>query len=284
MKTYLSVGIGDMMCLDAIMTQSERESITEIYWGCRFGKDIAPIIDFNNFYKVKKHHFIEDEVGANNMKRTHQYNPAKNLFWHYRPDIEPDYTIGKELLNINSNEVLPLDAVKAVLDVNKTYQGSSFLMSSSSSDIIWANLGSIPFNYILMHYPTSTRPRTDIATIDNDDWNFINKLSKKTDLKVIIITDKPLNPPIDNFLVLEKPPLISVIALSKYAGYYVGCDSFIAILSCKVLPPHKLFIKTHDKNIHDRLPTYTWIKKYFLPHDYKAIQQFYTPNFKQREI
>lgn len=283
MKTYLSVGIGDMMCFDTLMTQKERESITEIYWGCRFGKDIAPIIDHNVFYTVKKHHFIEDKIGAENMKRTYQYNPTKDLFWHYRPDIEPDYTIGKELLNITSENLHHLDAVKMVFDENRTFQGSSFLLNARLSDIKWGTLG-IPTGYILMHYPTSTRPRTDIATINNEDWEFINKLSRKTGLKVVIISDTPIQPPLDNYMTLEQVTMISIIALSKYASYYVGCDSFCAILSSKVLPPHKLFIKTHDQNIYRRLPTYTWIKKYFLPHDYKDIQEFYTPNFNQRKI
>lgn len=284
MKTYLSVGIGDMMCFDTLMTQSERESITEIYWGCRFGKDIAPIIDHNIFYKIRKHHFIEDKIGADNMKKTYKYNPTKDLFWHYRPDIEPDYTIGKELLKINSNNIYPIDAVKMVLDTNRTYQGSSFLMSANPYDIKWSHIDIKPFNYILMHYPTSTRPRTDIATIDDEDWNFINKLSNKTGLKVAIISDIPIQPPLNNYLILNKISMIEIIAFSKYADYYVGCDSFCAILSSKVLPPHKLFIKTHDQKIHERLPTYTWIKKYFLPHHYTAIQQFYTPKLKQREI
>ncbi len=285
MKIYFSVGIGDMMCIDALMTQKERESITEIYWPCRFGKCIAPIIDHNIYYRVKKHHFIDEEVGRKNMRRTFQSSPIKDTFWHFRSDIEPDYTIGKELLNIKpEDDVRPVDMVPMIMDTNRTFQGSSFLMSASVDDIDWNGLKIEPFKYILMHYPTSSRPRSDIAVINNDDWEFINNLSIKTGLKVLIISDTPVAPTLNHFIAPKDIPLTSIIALSKYAGYYVGCDSFCAILCCKVLPPHKLFIKTHDQNIYNRMPTYTWIKKYFLPHDYKAIQQFYTPNFNQREI
>ena len=37
MKTYISAGIGDLFFLDSILTTEEKESITEIYWACRFG-------------------------------------------------------------------------------------------------------------------------------------------------------------------------------------------------------------------------------------------------------
>ena len=44
MKTYISVGIGDMMAFDSLLVKEERESITELYWACKFGKVLAPII------------------------------------------------------------------------------------------------------------------------------------------------------------------------------------------------------------------------------------------------
>ena len=45
MKTYISVGIGDMMCLDSVLTQEERNNISEMFWACRFGKDLIPLME-----------------------------------------------------------------------------------------------------------------------------------------------------------------------------------------------------------------------------------------------
>lgn len=277
MQTYLAVGIGDMMCIDSLMSQKERESISEIYWGCRFGKNIAPLIDHNKYYNVKKHHFISDDIGQKAMRKTKDYNLTKDSFWHFRPDIEPDFSIGKELFKINN--ITPIQSVGMVMDPNRTYQGSSFLMSAKYDDVDWGKLKIDPFKYILMHYPTSSRPRTDIAQINENDWNFIEKLSTNKKLKVIIITDTDIESPLNNCLILKEPPLTSIIALCKYAEYYFGCDSFTAILSCKVLSHKKLFIKTHDRNIYSKLPNHTWLKKYFLPHKYQFIQHFYRPEF-----
>ena len=126
-----------------------------------------------------------------------------------------------------------------------------------------------------MHYPTSTRPRTDIARLEDEDWVLIETLSKRTGLKVVIITDTDIQPNLTNFVLLNRPSIHSIVALSKYASYYVGCDSFVAILSCKVLPYQNLYIKTHDRDIYQKLPCHTWLQRFFLPHSYDIIQKFY---------
>jgi len=274
MKTYLSVGIGDMMCLDSILTQSEKLDITEIYWGCRFGIDISPLMANNPFYSIKKQYFIEDETGKKMMNSLYP-EKSQELFWHFRPDFEPNYTIGKNLLSIKENDVFPIDASKLFQDPSRTYQGSSFLMNATMEDVNWTELGITPRNYILVHYPTSTRPRSDIARIEKEDWNFIQNLSNDTKLKIIIITDTDILPDLNNFITLKTPNINSVIALAKYASYYVGCDSFVAILSCKSLPYNNLFIKTHNPDIYNTLPSHVWLQRFFLPHPYNIIQKFY---------
>lgn len=64
MKTYLSVGIGDMCFLDSILTKKEKESISEIYWACRFGYVIKELLESNPDYpNLTSHHTIDDETG-----------------------------------------------------------------------------------------------------------------------------------------------------------------------------------------------------------------------------
>ena len=273
MKTYLSVGIGDMMCLDSILTQSEKANITEIYWGCRFGINLSPLMVHNSFYSVKNQYFIDDTAGKTAMNQLYPTRPQE-AFWHFRPDIEPNYTIGKKLLNIKE-DIHFIDASILFQDPNRTYQGSSFLMSAVPEDVGWNNLGVVPRQYILVHYPTSTRPRSDIASLEEKDWIFIENLSNSTNLKVIIITDTEILPRLTNYVLLKIPPIKSIVSLAKYASYYVGCDSFVAILSCKALPYENIFIKSHDPDIFNVLPNHTWLQKFFLPHPYSIIQKFY---------
>jgi hypothetical protein len=282
MKVYLCVGIGDMMCVDGILTQKERDSITEIYWGCRFGVDLIPVMEKNPFYKITKQHIIPDELGKEAMRILYPGGPDQ-LFWHFMPDLPSEYNYGKKLLGIENEDVTPINVAAMFLDPGKTFQGSTFLMGASLTDIKWDTLGVQPRQYILMHYPTSTRPRSDIAVINDSDWIFVEELSKRTGLKVIIITDVEIQPRLSNYQVLIKPDLQSVIALAKYAEYYTGCDSFVAILCCKALSQKKLFIKTHDQNIVHKLATHN-VFPHFLPHAYGTIKDFYKPFLKTEDI
>ena len=171
MKTYICTGIGDMMSLDTVMSPEEKESISEIYWACRFGKNLIPLFENNPEYpNLKKHHVIDDEVGKQAMA---SLDPVAIPFWHFRPDFPRNLQVGLELFGIQNEEIQLVNAVKRFLDVgrmvrsgedvNNFYYGSSFIRNSKNPEI---------GNYILFHYPTSTRPRNDISTIDSFDWYF----------------------------------------------------------------------------------------------------------------
>lgn len=275
MKTYISVGIGDMMCLDSLMTQQERDRISEIYWACRFGKDIIPLFENNKFYpNLKAHHTIPDDIGSNAMSKL---DITAVDFWHFRPDFVKNFEVGLSLFNLThfKSSLNVINAAGYFLDRDKKFTNSSFLDSANQNEVNWEDIGVVPENYILFHYPTSTRPRTDIATINDSDWTFIDSLSKDTNLKVIIISDTEIDKKIENSLILLKPSIRSIVALTKFAKYYAGCDSFISILSSKVLDPKNIFIKSHDQNIEKTVMTNVWLQRFFQPHPPEVIRTFY---------
>jgi hypothetical protein len=273
MKTYLSVGIGDMMCLDAVLTQEERNLISEVYWACRFGNDLIPLMENNPYYPNLKHqHTISDEMGMNKMR---EIDSSAVLFWHFRPDFQINFKAGLELFNIENKDLNIIDAASIFLDGNRSFTNSSFIDSCDDSDVDWVSLGIDKRNYILFHYPTSTRPRRDIASITESDWNFVESLSKDLNLKIIIISDVEINREIDNSVLLIKPNIKSVVTLCKYAKYYAGCDSFVSILCSKVLDPSNLFIKSHNPNIQNEVKNNVWLQRFFLPHDANTISTFY---------
>lgn len=275
MKTYISVGIGDMMCLDSVLSQDERNQITEIYWACRFGNKIAPLMIDNPFYpNLTNQYFISDEEGSRKMS---QLEPGSESFWHFRPDFERNFQAGLELFNISNlrNEIWAINAAGIFLDRQRFFTNSSFLENAKLESVDWESLGVSTGNYILFHYPTSTRPRSDIASINDSDWNYINELSKKENLKVIIISDTEIEKKIDNSLILINPPIHSIISLTKFSSYYAGCDSFISILSAKVHTPDKLFIKSHNEDIQNHVLHSIWLQRFFLPHSPEEISSFY---------
>jgi len=275
MKTYISTGIGDLICLDSFLTQAERNSITEMFWGCRFGKYMSPLIDKNFFYpNVKKHHYIDDEKGKEYWVKL-GHSPDHCAFWHFRSDMPNDYQIALNHFNLKANEVQDFTPVSFYNDTNRKYTGSSFLYNASKEDVDWKELETKPGEYMLVHYPTSSRPRSDISTISNDDWELVDKTSREKNLKVIVITDTDICLKYKHFKILNTPDIQSIVALAKYANCYFGCDSFVSILCCRILSSSKMYIKSPRQNIKESLPSHIWNHKYFSPHKPEIIQKFY---------
>lgn len=278
MKTYIAVGIGDMIFLDSILTAEEKASMTEIYWACRFGKDIAPMIENNPAYpNVTAQYFIDDEVGKAEMAKI---DPVAVPFWHFRPDFGQSLEVGLQLFGIKDDwlrgEVATVNAAGMFGDESRIYRGSSFLDKYNNSDLR-------DENYILFHYPTSTRPRSDIASITDLDWIFLKNLGEKTGCFTLVISDIPLDqmnfPEYISGGVLSYPTIEGPLRLAANCTYYVGTDSFCAILAAKHLPKENMFVKIAP-NVVNPNGTIRWDRKqqrYFLPHSPEDIAYFYKP-------
>jgi hypothetical protein len=265
MKTYLSVGIGDMCFLDSILTKKEKESISEIYWACRFGYVIKELLENNPDYpNLISHHTIDDETGKKYMA---QLDPVAVPFWHFRPDFEKNFEVGLNLFGIknewNNQNLQIVDAAFLFTDESRLFQESSILKYSKKIDE----------DYILFHYPTSTRPRSDIADISKSDMEFINTLSKETGLVVKIISDHYVDLDIDDQELFYNIPITDVRDLVANCNYYVGCDSFCAHLASNILPKENIFIKLS--------PNFSgwnaWLLRAFMPHSPEDVKQFYKP-------
>jgi hypothetical protein len=154
-------------------------------------------------------------------------------------------------------------------DLSEFYYGSSLIRNSKNPE-----LG----NFILFHYPTSTRPRNDISTIDSSDWEFVEQLSNTTGLKVIVVSDCEIDVPLTNYSLLINPDIKFIVDLASYCDYYVGCDSFCGILSSNRLPKEKIYMKTHDRNIKQNVGAESaYYSCHFLPHPPNDIAYFYKP-------
>lgn len=277
MKTYICTGIGDMMSLDTVISPEEKVSISEIYWACRFGKNLIPLFENNPEYpNLKKQHIIDDEIGKKAMATL---DPVAVPFWHFRPDMTNNFQIGLRLFGIENEEIQVVDAAERFLDVGKMsrsgkdigefYYGSSFIRNSKNPKI---------GNYILFHYPTSTRPRNDISTIDSSDWDFVEKLSNTTGLKVIVVSDCEIDVPLTNYSLFINPDIKFVVDLASHCDYYTGCDSFCGILASNRLPKEKIYMKTHDRNIKQNVGSESaYYCCHFLPHSPNDIAYFYKP-------
>ena len=263
MKTYVSLGIGDLFFLDSILTSEEKESISELYWACRFGYIMQRLMENNPSYpNLKAQYTIADEVGKEAMS---SLDPIAVPFWHFRPDFQRNFEVGLKLFDIeeewDNQNLQTIDAPSMFFDDTRPFTESSFVKHSKKIDA----------DYILVHYPTSTRPRQDIAVITDEDIKFVNDLSKETGYKVIVISDHEVNPVLDNMEILINPDIVEVKDWAANCNYYAGCDSFCSILASKHLPKENIFIKLS--------PNFTgwnnWLYRAFLPHSPEEVQQFY---------
>ena len=173
--------------------------------------------------------------------------------------------LASNLFGIKENQVQSVDAAGCFTDRSREFVGSSFLKNAKQLDI---------GNYILFHYPTSTRPRSDIASISPEDWNFVEKLSKEKNLKVIIISDVPIDISLSNYEHLINPDICYIVDLVSSCTYYAGCDSFCAHLASKTLPKENIFIKSHESNITEKLLNTTFARA-FLPYAPEDVASFY---------
>ena len=263
MKTYLSLGIGDLFFIDSILTKEEKESISEIYWACRFGKVVEPLMKDNPSYpNLKAQYFIDDEVGKQAMVGL---DPVAVPFWHFRPDFPRNFEVGLKLFGLvddrNNQNLQTEDDFSMFFDDDRPFTESSFIKHSNKIDE----------DYIVFHYPTSTRPRSDIAKITDDDVKFLNDLSKETGYPVKIIADHNVDLAIDNQVLLVNPSITDVRDIVANCNYCAGCDSFCTILASKHLPKENIFIKLS--------PNFTgwngWLHRAFLPHSPEEVHQFY---------
>jgi len=98
-----------MIFLDGILTSEEKETISEVYWACRFGHVLVPLLENNPDYpNLKAQHTIEEEVGRKAME---SLDPVAVPFWHFRPDFPRNYQVGLELFGLKSEDVQAIDTV-----------------------------------------------------------------------------------------------------------------------------------------------------------------------------
>lgn len=273
MKTYASLGVGDGCALDSILTQEERNKVSSLYFACRFGPVLAKLYLNNPFYpNLKECFFIPEDKGMEAMR---SLDPIAIPFFHFRTDWGHNRKVGLQLLGLNEDEEINYWDMAKEFSSNRTFTNSSFLDNANESEINWNELGVLPYHYLLFHYPTSTRPRGDIASINDDDWLYVEKKSKEYGFKVLVVTDTDILPPLSNYILLKNYNIRSLVALVKYQYEFFGCDSFMGILSSKILPVDKLHLKCHKHDIQTEILGNFYQQKYFLPKTGKEISQFY---------
>ena len=87
--------------LDSILTKEEKESITEIYWACRFGYVLKELMENNPSYpNLTAQYTIDDEKGKAAMR---SLDPVAVPFWHFRPDFHPNFEVGLDLFGLKDD-------------------------------------------------------------------------------------------------------------------------------------------------------------------------------------
>ena len=243
------------------------------------GKYLKGVLEKNYFYNISKQHFINDEEARRAWCSIEP--PSEQYEWNFRPDFPQRFAKAKELLGFDDN-INIIDTMQ-IFNQRSTYTGSTFLMCDQyklNCDDLHSG------EYILFHYPTSTRPRGCIATFNNDDWQYINRLSIAHNKRIVVVTDVDFEHCLNKqTLVLKLPSFETIISLCKHAYMFVGCDSFMSILCSKVLSKEHMLVKTHwDIPVEQILQKQPILPNYYLPHDVESLKYFYRKDIRNGSL
>jgi hypothetical protein len=263
MKYYIATGIGDFFAIDSFLTNQEKHDITEIYWGCRAGHFLKPLLENNDFYpNLNKQFLIPSKDGKELNTLTSPIYPN----WHFPPNMPSKINDAYNFFGIDYSDVVPMQTLEIMQSDQRVFNECSFLKKAFTVN---------NEKYILVHAATSfSREHDDFKKIQDDWWQSIEDLSVRKKMPVIIISDVAFIPALTNYqLYVNASPNI-LVSLIIDCEYFIGVDSFGSVLASRCIPPEKIKIFS-GQNIESKINYDIWWQKYFAPNSSSEYAKFF---------
>lgn len=268
MKIFLSCGIGDFFGIVSFMTQEEKLSVTEIYWGTRQHNTLRQFIPIffpnaiNQIVLWDKFTLSEDL-----NKNPTNINLVRNFCVHSLDDLYKRFPITQafDRRQIVDYSVQPIagDAVRGV----RKYYGIPELKNRTIADVQHLPL---PEKFVFIH-PWSDNQRYPERDLSTQECSSITEYLDRNNLTGIVINKSINRFPITSPRILDwtnKTNFIESVELLRRAYGFIGSASSFSVLASKLLSNDFLFIKA-PISIVDK-----WWKFYYAP--YKENQICYT--------
>lgn len=249
MNILLTGGIGDVIAIESLMTDTERESIDCIFYATRAAKACIELFtDIPTFPNLKKQSIVWEDftkIFAFHSKRhfmdllnARSANELRKLIKELMDKIE-DYSI------------------EIIFNQKRPYTYSSFIKYKLAS----IEKFNLPTNYYCICPYSINDQRVITRDYNSTDWqDTINILETRSIPGVVLnLGDDPVptHPHIINLS--NKTTIREAVEIVKNSQGYLGIDSVFTVIATKIIRPDCIFIKTHNVHCHK------WKHVYFAP-------------------
>lgn len=226
-------GLGDVLALECFLPAETRQNLTEILWATRRGAELAELwgcLPAEAYPSLVRHTVLSPD-----WSQRHAYLSLGQVFRDFRDlgmvDVE-DWSIMERFPQINSGRL--------------TEAGSSFLRYPV------AELpAALPPRYYVCQAHTPQNPADHRKMRDfgaRDWWGLIGKLRGEGVPAVLLDFDRTAEVPPSEWLVdwRGRTTLAESVEVLKNAVGYVGIDSWLAALACRLFQPPHLLIRSRN--------------------------------------
>lgn len=242
-------GVGDVMAIESMMTDPERESINCIFYASRAAKPCMELfVDLPSFPNIKK----QTEIWKN-FSQIFAFNDKKHLadkLCAYQPNALQEIT--RKLL-----EPIEDYSIKRIFAEKRPYTYSSFLKHSAAS----LEKFNLPEKYYCI-CPYSSNDKRDIRRdYNSSDWAQTLSILKQKDTIGVILNKGTEYIPDDLSLVNlnNKTNMKEAIEIVKRAQGYIGIDTAFSVLAAKLFDPTNIMVKCLNDHC------FRWAHVYFMP-------------------
>jgi hypothetical protein len=250
-------GIGDFFAIESFLSDSQRNTIEDVYYGTRAHKQIRLLFSsLPNYPKLKRHVVIIEDF-SNRGCFSHRHDMNLEFFTRNNQDIER-----LRRWNIMTNHIADFSIADFFPNCShgyRAYNNSSFLIHKLTDISRFI----LPENYIAICPYTVDDRRDSNRDFSKKDWDFVKDfLAKKKCFGVVLnIGNDPVpeHPLIVNMS--NQTNLLESVEILKKANGYVGIDSALSVLAVKIFKPPMLIVKSNNNHL------FRWAKVYYAPNN-----------------
>ena len=249
----LTGGVGDIIAIESMMTDEERQSIDCMFYATRAAKPCIELFtNLTTFPKLKKQALL-----WKNFTNIFGFNSKEQLVGKlcaYQTD-ELQNTLRKLVSGIEDWSI-----AKIFFENNRQYTYSSFI----KNNLISIKKFNLPKNYYCICPASSNDKRDDKRDYNQTDWQHTLELLKSKNMFGVVINNNdddsniPSEHPIINLN--NKTNIKEAIEIVKRADGYIGIDTALSVIATKLLPKENIIIKSLNDHC------YRWAHIYYTPH------------------
>jgi ADP-heptose:LPS heptosyltransferase len=245
----LTGGVGDVLAVESLMTDNERQEINCIYYATRAYKPCMDLFEnLPSFPELKKQTIIWKDFSR--IFAFHNKKHLEDKLCAYQPNA---------LQEIAMKLMEPIEdySIQKIFYENRPYTYSSFIKHTIAN----IKKFSLPANYYCI-CPYSSNDKRDIRRdYDHFDWGQTLKILKERNVFGVVINVGDESIPIDPSIInLSNKTLIrEAIEIIKHAKGYIGIDTAFSVIAAKIFKPENIIVKCVNEHC------FKWAHIYFKP-------------------